>query len=443
MPQPDAPSIVVLTGAGISKESGLDTFRDTDGIWSRVRLEDVATPEAFRRDPAKVHGFYNARRRGLLGAEVAPNQAHEALVRLELDWPGEVLLVTQNIDDLHERAGSRNLIHMHGEILKARCLWCDGISPWHGDMDLKSSCPGCGQTGQLRVNVVWFGEVPFAMELIYQALAKCGLFVSIGTSGNVYPAAGFVQEARDIAGAHTVELNLEPSEGPQLVRRANLWPGDRRRAGLCRAGVAPGMVGDRALSELLGRVRACRVCEAELPLGPRPVVRAAPTARLRIVGQAPGTKVHQTGIPWNDPSGQRLRDWLALAPEDFYDESRIAIVPMGFCYPGRDPRGGDKPPRPECAPLWHGPLDRHLPQIELTLLVGLYAQRFYLGKDRKGSLTETVRAWRDYGPSYLPLPHPSWRNTGWLKRNPWFARELLPALRVRVGALVGRSRCVS
>ncbi len=215
MSQPGGPSIVILTGAGISKESGLDTFRDADGIWAKVSLEEVATPEAFRRDPVKVHGFYNARRRGLLDG-VAPNKAHQALVRLEREWPGEVLLVTQNIDDLHERAGSRNLVHMHGEILKARCLECGAVSPWQGDMGLESRCPSCAAAGGLRVNVVWFGEVPFAMDTIYEALARCGLFLSIGTSGNVYPAAGFVQEARMVGDAHTVELNLEPSDGHSL-----------------------------------------------------------------------------------------------------------------------------------------------------------------------------------------------------------------------------------
>jgi len=190
------------------------------------------------------------------------------------------------------------------------------------------------------------------------------------------------------------------------------------------------------LDALLREVRACRHCEAHLPLGSRPVLRASMTARLLIASQAPGTKVHETGIPFNDPSGVRLRDWLAVEPETFYDESRIALVPMGFCYPGRDARGGDKPPRPECAPLWQPPIRAALPQVELTLLVGLYAQAFYLKKDRKASLTETVRAWRDYLPTYLPLPHPSWRNTAWLKKNPWFERELLPELRSRVHALL-------
>ena len=190
------------------------------------------------------------------------------------------------------------------------------------------------------------------------------------------------------------------------------------------------------LSALLAEVRACRLCAAELPLGPRPVLRAGAGARLLIVGQAPGTKVHESGIPWNDNSGLRLRDWLQTEPETFYDETRVAIVPMGFCYPGREDRGGDKPPRPECAPAWHPRLQAALPKVELTLLVGLYAQARYLGKARKANLTETVRAWRDYLPDYLPLPHPSWRNTAWLKRNPWFESELLPELRARVRQLV-------
>ncbi len=218
MPQHDssAQNIVVLTGAGISKESGLDTFRDADGIWAEVSIEEVATPEAFARDPEKVHAFYNARRQGLLSGEVAPNAAHLALARLEAAWPGEVLLVTQNIDDLHERAGSKKLLHMHGELLKARCLGCGGVTPWREDMGPDSTCPACARPGGLRVHMVWFGEMPFEMERSYDALARCGLFLSIGTSGNVYPAAGFVQEARLTGRAHTVELNLEPSEGQSL-----------------------------------------------------------------------------------------------------------------------------------------------------------------------------------------------------------------------------------
>ena len=224
MPQHDQHSIVILTGAGISKESGLDTFRDADGIWAKVRLEDVATPEAFARDPSTVHAFYNARRGGLLSGGVAPNAAHAALARLEAEWPGEVLLVTQNIDDLHERAGSRNLLHMHGELLKGRCQSCGTVSPWRKDMNLDSVCPACAESGGMRVQVVWFGEMPFEMERIYAALATCGLFLSVGTSGNVYPAAGFVQEARMNGRARTVELNLEPSEGHSLFEERIYGP---------------------------------------------------------------------------------------------------------------------------------------------------------------------------------------------------------------------------
>ena len=190
------------------------------------------------------------------------------------------------------------------------------------------------------------------------------------------------------------------------------------------------------LERVLGDARACRVCAADLPLGPRPVVRARATARLLIVGQAPGTRVHESGVPFTDPSGDRLRDWLGIDRETFYDESRVAIVPMGFCYPGRDPRGGDRPPRVECAPLWHPPILALMPAVELTLLVGLYAQRRYLDARRRRNLTETVRAWADYGPATLPLPHPSWRNTAWFKRNPWFEAELVPELRARVRALL-------
>ncbi len=207
-----APAIVVLTGAGISKESGLSTFRDADGIWTRYRVEDVATPEAFARDPARVHEFYNLRRRNLLAGNVQPNAAHRALAELERAWPGDFLLVTQNIDDLHERAGSKRLIHMHGEMRKVRCGPCGDVRVHEGDLSLQSRCPACGHSGGLRPHVVWFGEMPFEMERIAAALQSCELFISIGTSGNVYPAAGFVAEAR-IRGARTVELNLEPSQG--------------------------------------------------------------------------------------------------------------------------------------------------------------------------------------------------------------------------------------
>jgi NAD-dependent deacetylase len=221
-----APSIVILTGAGISKESGLDTFRDADGIWARVRLEDVATPEAFRRDPARVQGFYNARRRALLNPALQPNAAHLALARLEREWQGELLLVTQNVDDLHERAGSQRLIHMHGEMLKARCGACEHIAAIAADITPDSGCDGCGRVGRMRPHVVWFGEMPFEMERIYAALAGCSLFLSIGTSGTVYPAAGFVSEAR-AAGARTVELNLEPSEGSSRFHEAIHGPASR------------------------------------------------------------------------------------------------------------------------------------------------------------------------------------------------------------------------
>ena len=186
------------------------------------------------------------------------------------------------------------------------------------------------------------------------------------------------------------------------------------------------------LDTVIAEARACTLCADHLVLGPRPVLRARATARLLIVGQAPGTRVHETGIPWNDPSGERLRRWLDVDRDVFYDEGRIAIVPMGLCYPGRDPKGGDNPPRPECAPLWHPPLRALLPGIALTLLVGSYAQAFYLGAGRKRSMRETVRAWRDFHPDFLPMPHPSWRNTAWLRKNPWFESELIPELRERV-----------
>lgn len=191
------------------------------------------------------------------------------------------------------------------------------------------------------------------------------------------------------------------------------------------------MTGD-TLAELVERARACAVCAGALPHGCRPVLRARPTARLLIVGQAPGARVHATGIPWNDPSGDRLRQWLAMDRAAFYDDRRIAIVPMGLCYPGTDPKGGDFPPRPECAPLWHPPLRAALAEVRLTLLVGQYAQAWYLGDRRRRTMTETVAAWRDFAPDFIPLPHPSWRNTAWLRKNPWFDADLLPHLRGRV-----------
>jgi NAD-dependent deacetylase len=216
--------IVILTGAGISKESGLDTFRCADGIWSRVNLEDVATPEGFARDPELVHAFYNARREKLSDPAVQPNAAHAALARLEALWPGEVLLVTQNIDDLHERAGSREIIHMHGELNKVRCQACGHLVVWPDALTMEHACPACGRKGTLRPHVVWFGEMPLEMERIYEALGACSLFLSIGTSGQVYPAAGFVSHVRMYTRARTVELNLEPSTGATLFGEALYGP---------------------------------------------------------------------------------------------------------------------------------------------------------------------------------------------------------------------------
>ncbi len=190
------------------------------------------------------------------------------------------------------------------------------------------------------------------------------------------------------------------------------------------------------LDSLLSEIRACRLCAEHLPLGPRPIIRAAASARLLIVGQAPGTKVHESGIPWDDASGERLRQWLGMAPEVFYDETRVAIVPMGFCYPGRAAKGGDNPPRPECAPEWHSKVLALLPNLELTLLVGRYAHKHYLGAGAKRTVTETVKAWREYQPRFLPTPHPSWRATHWLRKNPWFEAEVVPEMQKRVRRLV-------
>jgi NAD-dependent protein deacetylase/lipoamidase len=213
---PEAPSILILTGAGISQESGFAAFRDLSGIWANVRIEEeVATSEAFARDPARVQAFYNARRRLLQLPSVIPNAAHEALANLEAVRPGEVLIATQNIDDLHERAGSRAVLHMHGELLKARCTACGKVTVWHDDLTGNEGCPVCAIEGQMRPHVVWFGEMPLRLDAIYQVLAQCKLFVSIGTSGSVEPAASFVEEARR-AGAHTVEINLEPSQSTSL-----------------------------------------------------------------------------------------------------------------------------------------------------------------------------------------------------------------------------------
>lgn len=188
------------------------------------------------------------------------------------------------------------------------------------------------------------------------------------------------------------------------------------------------------LQKLLVQVRSCRYCEAHLPFQPRPIVRASSRARLLIIGQAPGTRVQKTGIPWNDPSGDRLRNWMQLDKDVFYDEQRIAIMPMGFCYPGKG-RSGDLPPRPECAELWHGKILECLPDLRLTLLIGAYAQRCYLDSC-KPTLTDTVKEWEQYLPAYLPLPHPSPRNQLWLKRNPWFEKTVVPALRKRIKSLL-------
>ncbi|MEQ8667459.1 MAG: uracil-DNA glycosylase family protein [Rhodospirillales bacterium] len=195
-----------------------------------------------------------------------------------------------------------------------------------------------------------------------------------------------------------------------------------------------------ALASLSREIAACTICAEHLPLGPRPVTRLKPDARLLIIGQAPGTKVHETGIPWNDPSGDRLRGWLGVDRATFYDSPRIAIMPMGFCYPGRLPKGGDAPPRPECAEAWHGRALDLMKRIELTLLVGTYAQGRYLphtgSRSRRPSMTPAVENWREYGPGLLPLPHPSWRTTGWQKRHPWFDRDVLPVLRDRVHGIL-------
>tara|TARA_R100000322_G_scaffold141342_1_gene97081 strand:+ start:13532 stop:14131 length:600 start_codon:yes stop_codon:yes gene_type:complete len=196
------------------------------------------------------------------------------------------------------------------------------------------------------------------------------------------------------------------------------------------------------LDRLTADIRACRLCvesplKTPLPHEPRPVLRVSPTARICIAGQAPGTRVHASGMPFTDPSGDRLRDWMGVTPDEFYDDARIAIVPMGFCFPGHDAKGGDLPPRRECAETWHEPLFKHLPQLELILLVGQYAQAWHLGRTRKVSLTETVAAWREYQPRFIPLPHPSWRNNAWIKKNPWFEEDLLPVLKRDVRRLIG------
>ncbi|TVQ34441.1 MAG: NAD-dependent deacylase [Geminicoccaceae bacterium] len=208
--EPEAP-ILILTGAGISAESGLATFRGGGGLWEGHRVEDVATPEAFARNPALVQRFYNLRRAQLRDPAIRPNAAHRALAKLEATWPGPVTLVTQNIDDLHERAGHRDVVHMHGALNQAACTACDAETSWLGDLDESSRCPACAAVGALRPAVVWFGEIPQHLDRIARELAACELFVAIGTSGVVYPAAGFVAEVRAHGLAHTLEINLEPS----------------------------------------------------------------------------------------------------------------------------------------------------------------------------------------------------------------------------------------
>lgn len=204
-------NIVVLTGAGISAESGLGTFRGAGSVWKEHRVEDVATPEAFLRNPGLVQRFYNERRQKLQSPRIKPNPAHHALARLEKEWPGGFFLVTQNVDDLHEHAGSENVLHMHGKLLEVRCRESHEVFTWKDSVTDDTACPCCGRLGTLRPNVVWFGEMPLEMVRIHAALERCDLFISIGTSGNVYPAAGFVEVAKNTARAHTVELNLEPS----------------------------------------------------------------------------------------------------------------------------------------------------------------------------------------------------------------------------------------
>ena len=190
------------------------------------------------------------------------------------------------------------------------------------------------------------------------------------------------------------------------------------------------------LNTLVGKIRACTVCAAELPCKPRPIVVLRPKARVLIIGQAPGTKVQETGIPWNDPSGDRLRSWLGLERDTFYNHLGLAIMPMGFCYPGKIPKGGDAPPRKECAPLWHDSARELMPEIQLTLLVGSYAQKYYLGSAAKRTLHETVLNWAEYLPEYLPTPHPSWRVNAWLSKNLWYENELVPDLQTRVHGLL-------
>lgn len=216
-------NIVILTGAGVSAESGIDTFRGGGGLWEQHRVEDVATPEAFERDPELVLSFYDMRRAAIQTKE--PNAAHVALARLDSEWPGELLIVTQNVDDLHERAGAKRVLHMHGTHLNAWCTACDARSPWRESLIERPPCPACGEAA-LRPDVVWFGEMPYEMDRIHAALRRADLFVSIGTSGAVYPAAGFVRDAREL-GVRTLELNLERSQGSAWFDETRLGPASR------------------------------------------------------------------------------------------------------------------------------------------------------------------------------------------------------------------------
>lgn len=231
----DIHNIVILTGAGISAESGLATFRGPDGLWEGHRIEDVCTPEALARDAALVHRFYDERRAKL--QEVKPNAAHQALAALDAQWPGELLIVTQNVDDLHERAGARRLIHMHGELCSALCASCGKAVPWTGPLPPGSLCNGCGRP-ELRPDIVFFGEMPYEMDRIDEALRRADLFVSVGTSGAVYPAAGFVQTARHV-GARTVELNLEPSAGSFYFEESRMGPASELVPALVRELLGP------------------------------------------------------------------------------------------------------------------------------------------------------------------------------------------------------------
>ncbi len=214
-------TIVILTGAGISAESGLATFRDNNGLWCNHRVEDVATPEAYMRNPALVQQFYNMRRAQL--KEAHPNAAHVALGKLQREYPGRVIIITQNVDDLHDRAPSE-VLHMHGELKKARCSASEEIFEWHDDIQVDTPCPCCKKPARLRPHIVWFGEMPLYMDMISHVLRECDLFLSIGTSGNVYPAAGFVQEVRTFGKGHTVELNMEPSSGHSLFHEKIYGP---------------------------------------------------------------------------------------------------------------------------------------------------------------------------------------------------------------------------